>query len=274
MHAVALRNMPINNQAGFEVFTSTGELWKVTTDNILYHVPNFVPLDVIARCGTEYTAQNNHELAARTKVLLKLREMDRDIEERRAQFTQPPEAVYEHFRHLDDSQWSTVSPQEVAEAFAIKNREPTTIDVLAAHKFMYEHNLYFVRQFSFMSEASYDVRPKAHVDLLTTVLSWARPKPGEKDQRHILQAFAEKAAEVVQKQEQLSVETRDEPLKALTESENFKTTAHAAQFNGNMAQIIELSSNGQLPVDLQRCLRRSSSLLGLGWTSVWHVWRR
>ncbi|KAL1724443.1 hypothetical protein EV715DRAFT_244987 [Schizophyllum commune] len=213
MHAVALRNMPINNQAGFEVFTSTGELWKVTTDNILYHIPQFVPLDVIARCGTEYTAQNNHELAARTKILLKLREMDRDIEERRAQFTHPPEAVHERFRHLDDNQWSTVSPQEVAEAFAVKNREPTTIDILAAHKYMYEHNLYFVRQFNFMSEASYDVRPKAHVDLLSTVLSWARPKPGEKDQRHILEAFAEKAAEVVQKQEQLTAETRDEPLK-------------------------------------------------------------
>ncbi|KAL1739599.1 hypothetical protein HDZ31DRAFT_49113 [Schizophyllum fasciatum] len=211
-HAITLRYAIVDSKAGFKAITSSGEIWDISADFAMFHIPRVLPLDLITRCGVEDTAQNEHELAARTKALHQLREMERTIEERRASIMRSHEAMYEQFRHPDPEQWSTVTPLDVARTIRRKGRPLGPIDVLVAHKFLFEDNLHFVRQYDFMSESSFDVRPKAHVELLSTVLQWARPGPGEPDNRHILEGFASKAAEVIRRQRELSAATRDEPL--------------------------------------------------------------
>ncbi|TRM64300.1 hypothetical protein BD626DRAFT_401140 [Schizophyllum amplum] len=212
IHGVIIRRIPVNGRAGIDVLTSSGEMWQATEDDVFFHIDSFLPEDLVSRAGIEETATNKHELAARTKILLKLRDMDRDLEERRESYSISHESIYEQFRDPDPNAWGRVSSEQVARAVLPKDKKPSIVDILVAHKFLNEGNLHFLRQYTFISKSQYDVRPKAHVELLTKVLQWARPRAGHKDQRAILDSFAAKAAAIVRKQQELTHQTLDEPL--------------------------------------------------------------
>lgn len=148
---------------------SFGEIWENLPEDILFSIPNFVDPIITARCGSATIAENDHQIAARVKVLKQLRSLENQLEQEYFSITGHLGNVYHKVRSSDPNEWAQVTTMEVVNMIA-EGKPPSLIRTLAVHQHLMRRSAEFVASSTqFRATNTFWVRPKAHLDEIQAV---------------------------------------------------------------------------------------------------------
>jgi hypothetical protein len=181
--------------------TTGGDAWTVLKSDCFFTIPNICPSDLATRCGVDPQAENKIQLHARVQVLKLIRTLQRDVENAMVGISTRLESIYETVRSRNPKGWSEITITEFAKIF---HKNPTAVEVFAAHKVLLNDAIRFVPSLNYASCQVMTVRPLDDVKDLLQVLRWTRKMDPVVDQ------FIEKAAKVSEVQKRLAKETMAE----------------------------------------------------------------
>ncbi|KAG5646952.1 hypothetical protein DXG03_001675 [Asterophora parasitica] len=187
-HGVVLGSMLKARRRRVVILTATGEIWDPVREDIVFNIPDFVSVDLVERCGKRRFTTDRSQINARVEVLKHIRQMDRNIETTYTSVFQKNSKAYEAVRSPDPLKWSETSVTQVAELIS---PNPTTLTLLATHKFLMQNALCFVASEGYATTQTFRVRPKSHVDNIRRIQDWSRLRESP------IRPFAAKARKII-----------------------------------------------------------------------------
>ncbi|KXN88638.1 Exoribonuclease II, mitochondrial [Leucoagaricus sp. SymC.cos] len=187
-----------DRQFKMSVLTSQGEVWIVIPADCFFTIPAICPADLATRCGSDPLPVNDSELHARVEVLKRLRTLQRSVENAMAGFSRQLDSIYETVRAKHPEEWSEVTVSEIANIF---RKNPTTVEVYAAHKVLMDATTRFIAGTAYATSQTLVVRPQEHVRDLLQVQQWVR------DRSPVLEKFIANAKKVAEPNKLLAKET-------------------------------------------------------------------
>ncbi|KAF5382145.1 hypothetical protein D9615_004421 [Tricholomella constricta] len=187
-HGIVLGQVSLDRRRRLVILTTHGEVWQPIREDVAFTIPDFVPTDLVSRCGLLAYATDQTQINARIEVLKRLRDLDRNIERAYNFVCQKSTEVYYKVRSPDPHKWAETTVAEVAHMITPKS---DTLTLFATHKYMMSNALYFIAQDSYESIQTLRVRPKSHVDNIRTIQDWSRRNDGP------IQSFAVKARKII-----------------------------------------------------------------------------
>ncbi|KAG5219506.1 Lanosterol alpha-demethylase [Salix suchowensis] len=186
------------------MLVSSGDVWTPLRDDVMFAVADFVPNDLISRCGGNEVAGNHSELMARVKVLQRLHQVDKAVEDAYNKIQRAARSLYSRTRSSDPHAWSTVN---LADAAKIISPNPDLVHTFAVHKFLMKQSLQYVADPDYRVARTFHVRPQAHVDIINAVTAMTRQ--GDAPSNPLVE-FVPKARELIARHQQIRRSTRDE----------------------------------------------------------------
>lgn len=193
----------VDRQWKLSIITREGESWVSLKDDIFFNIPSVCSADLATRCGIDPVPENPTQLNARVEVLKRIRTVEREVENAVMGISKKLLPVYDSVRAKDPTEWAEVTVTEIAKIF---NKNPTAVQIYAAHKLLINHPTRFVAANAYTANQIFRVRPANDVEDLLQVQEWVR----EKDP--VIEEFVVKALKVMETQRELMESTRtDEP---------------------------------------------------------------
>ncbi|KAL4256713.1 RNB-domain-containing protein [Pleurotus pulmonarius] len=203
-HGIVLGEMLSDRRWRIIMLVSSGDVWTPLRDDVMFAVADFVPSDLISRCGGNETAGNESELMARVKVLQRLHQVDKAVEDAYNKIQRAARSLYSRTRSSDPHAWSTVA---LADAAKIISPNPDLVHTFAVHKFLMKQSLQYIADPDYRVARTFHVRPQAHVDIINAVTTMIRQ--GDVPTNPLLE-FVPKARELIARHQQIRQSTRDE----------------------------------------------------------------
>ncbi|KAG6845470.1 hypothetical protein H0H87_008830 [Tephrocybe sp. NHM501043] len=170
-YGVVLGEHFVNKKRRMTTLMSNGEVWFPGRQDILYTVPNFVPTDLIERCGDGRSPLNATEMNARIEVLRRLSDLQHTSEVMYNIATQRSDVAYDQVKSADPNAWSTTTISEIADLVIKKDDKKL---LFGLHQYIMANPLYFLAHHNYQETGMIFVRPQSHVDDITTVMGWTR----------------------------------------------------------------------------------------------------
>lgn len=202
MYGVVIMNMTEGHGQKTYTLASTGEVWTHRPSDVMFVIPRFVDLQTANACGHDDSALDAHALAARVKVLQKVRELERDVEQKYHGVALRASRALDGIAELNTEEWSQVSTPEVAKLIGGKQK----VTQLCVHKYLMQTYARFVAQPG---------------DFLTTQLFWVRPKSHVEDIQKLTRMLASSDPaidEFIRKARDIVLELRTRPSSSTTPS--------------------------------------------------------
>lgn len=170
---------------------STGETWATLPEDVLFTVPNFVDIATITRCGLEMLARDEHQMAARVKVLKYIRGIEKQIEEQYFEIAPFAQKVYNMFKPDDPDAWKQITTLEVAKKYT-GGKTPSLVTLLAVHKHLMRRSQEFTAMTpNFRATNIFWIRPQNQLETIRRVSSLYFSKSDKMDK------FVEKARVII-----------------------------------------------------------------------------
>ncbi|KAG6900603.1 hypothetical protein C0993_007826 [Termitomyces sp. T159_Od127] len=201
VHGVVIGEHVVGRRKKMTTLMSSGEIWYPGQYDVLFAFPDFVPADVIERCGSDQTVESQGQINARIEVLRRLRDMERKTEIMQNVVSMKSNKVYHKVKSPDPEAWSTTTLHEAAAFVALK---PNDMTLFALHKYIMSNSLYFVADQSYETSRIIHVRPQAHVRNIQKITEWMRMPDGP------IQSFAAKVKKVIPKFQEIQETSREE----------------------------------------------------------------
>lgn len=175
--------------------TTTGELIPFNDKDVMLCVPDFVEKPLTEACGIEKLHTTDTELAARTRVLKKLRTIEKKIERAIHYVENHANGLYDHLKSPNPNQWKRVDLQTAARFYKRPdNLESPLAMRIAIHKHLMDHPRKFVAHpTSYRETQVFLVRPSAQAQNIADVTSWTRI-----DRGRVLNEFCDKVKVVME----------------------------------------------------------------------------
>ena len=175
--------------------TTTGQLIPFNDKDIMLCVPDFVDKPLVEACGVDKLHTTEAELAARTRVLKKLRTIEKQIERAIHYVDNRASGLYDYLKSPNPHQWKRVDLQSAARFYARPgNTENPLAMKIAVHKHLMDHPRKFVAHPTAYRETQvFLVRPSAQVQNIADVTNWVRV-----DRGRVLNEFCDKVKAVME----------------------------------------------------------------------------
>ncbi|KAL5518631.1 MSU1 [Sanghuangporus vaninii] len=182
-----------------------GEVFVHRSTDVMFAVPNFVDNFLVERCGTSETHEDDHQLAARLRVLRAAREFDRAVEKEMYRLGRAMRDIYPQVRARHPDEWENVTTMQVARML---NATPnvSVITLFAVHKQLMDRVEEFVCHPTRHRFAhSFDVRPLSHLKNIEAVKQMVR------ENNPVIHFFHEKAKFLIDRSRELAASSAGEP---------------------------------------------------------------
>lgn len=175
--------------------TTTGEIIPFNTADIMLCVPGFVEERIIDACGSVKLHSTDAELAARTRVLAKLRTIEKEIEHAIRYVGNRAAKFYDHLKSEDPHKWKKIDVQTAARFFRRSNNSGSPLATkIAVHKHLMNHPRNFIAHpTAYRETQTFLVRPPAMVQNIADITNWMRIEGGR-----ILNEFCDKVEVIAQ----------------------------------------------------------------------------
>ena len=200
LHAVALGSHFTVRSRQISALLTTGVVSSFNTSDVMLSVPNFVEERLVNACGPAALHTTETELAARTRILAKLRKIENEIELALRHVGNRAATFYDHLKSGDPHEWKKVTVQTAAEFFQRPGGSGTPLAVkIATHKHLMDHPRNFIAHPTAYRETQvFLVRPSAQVQNIIDVTNWMRVDGGR-----ILNEFCDKIKVILEQAETL-----------------------------------------------------------------------
>ncbi|KZT73612.1 RNB-domain-containing protein [Daedalea quercina L-15889] len=192
-HGVVIESLP--EQGVWLTFSllSGGELWPHQESDVMFYVPDFVDRDLVTRCGIGHAnSLKESEIAARVKVLKKLRNIEIASERRVTEIYHQLRSLYDQVRHPDPKRAATVTVEQAARV-VMKDRPVDLLTRWAIHKYLFDKSRLFVAEsVDFLERPTFMVRSKHEVEDLEAVNEMVARRDA------VVDSFVAKAKGVIQ----------------------------------------------------------------------------
>lgn len=182
-----------------------GEIFIHRSSDVMFAVPNFVETSLIERCGVSETHEDEHQLAARIRVLRTARDFERAVEKEMFRLGRAIRGIYSQLRAQHPDEWGKATTMQVARMLdATPNISVVTL--FAVHKQLMSRSDEFVchpTRHRFVH--SFDVRPLSHLRNIEVVKQMVREKSP------IIHYFCEKAKLLIDRSRKLEASSAGEP---------------------------------------------------------------
>lgn len=180
---------------------SSGSIWFPGRYDVLFTIPNFVPKDLMDRCGPNEPEPSQCQKSARIEVLRRLREIERQSEAMHNIVSMKSATIYKQVKSPDPEAWNTTTLGETARLISPK---PDSLTEFGLHKYLMSNALYFVADQTYETSRIIYVRPEAHVNTIKIINEWARD-PGSP-----IQSFTAKVKKLIPKYQEIQHASRKE----------------------------------------------------------------
>ncbi|KAL5495604.1 MSU1 [Sanghuangporus weigelae] len=185
--------------------STRGEVFVNRSSDVMFAVPNFVDNFLVERCGTSETHEDDHQLAARLRVLRAAREFDRAVEKEMHRLGRAMRDIYPQVRARHPNEWEHVTTMQVARML---NATPnvSVITLFAVHRQLMDRADEFVCHPTRHRFAhSFDVRPLSHLKNIEAVKQMVR------ENNPVIHYFHEKAKFLIDRSRELAASSVGEP---------------------------------------------------------------
>ena len=160
----------------------------------MFAVPHFVSADLVHRCGKEIVALNDHEVAARVRVLKHLRNFELEYERKLTELYYKLRTLYDNFKDPDRDAWTYVTSAQAARIIDPDSETVPLMTKYTVHGYLFSKYKHFVADHSqFLAKGLFWVRPQRELEDIETVERMVLQKDSHVDK------FAEKAKIIVQR---------------------------------------------------------------------------
>jgi exoribonuclease-2 len=205
---VILQETVVDNRIKLTTFTRSGTMWDHASQDVFFVIPNFIPTDLMQRCGNTLLASSPAEQAARVQVLREVVNLEREAEQVRNSTARAIDALYGRLRHADAEQWAHCTLRQVAGMIKLPVQSEA-LKLLAVHRHLMRRNDQFVANpLSYRYHQTIDVRPQAHLDIMHEVKEMTR------ERSPALDSFLAKAKVVMARARETRLKTWHEPAAA------------------------------------------------------------
>lgn len=168
-HGVLISTFQADGMQKVKSLVSSGEIWEHKADDCVFCIPKFVSSTLLTRCGTEEAPLNDHELAARVKVLKQIRDLERAAETEYNEISSHLQKVYHKHKSSNRNKWSRLTTSDVVREVKPGYTAPIKTQ-LAVHKhLMSRHSEFLAHPLNFLVTQVFFVRPQAQVDNLHAI---------------------------------------------------------------------------------------------------------
>ncbi|KAG6887457.1 hypothetical protein C0992_012199 [Termitomyces sp. T32_za158] len=200
-HGVVIGDAVLARRRKMISLMNTGEVWFPGPQDVLFAFPNFVPMNVIERCGLDRSPTSQVQINARIEILRRLRNMERKTDIVSNVISIKATNIYHKVKSRDPGSWSTTTLREAARFVAYKPKDMT---LFGLHKYLISNALYFVADQNYEASRIIHVRPQDHVNNIKKITEWTRIPGGP------IQSFAEKVRDLIPKYKEMEQATRGE----------------------------------------------------------------
>ena len=181
------------------ILTTTGKATPFNEADVMLCIPGFVDQGLIDACGTMCLHTTEAELAARVRVLAKLRAKEKQIERAIRYIDSRAAEFYDRVKSSNLHEWKKVDVQTVAKFY----QHPETLDTpsitIAVHKHLMDNPRKFVAHPTAYRETQvFLVRPQAQTQNIANVTNLMRIDGGR-----ILNEFCDKVKVIMEQAETL-----------------------------------------------------------------------
>ena len=204
-----------------DTFTTTGMVFSFNDADIMLCVPGFVDPELVDACGTTRLHNTDEELTARTRVLSKLRTMEKKIEYAIRYVDNRAAKFYDHVKSPDPGQWNRVDLQTAAGFYKRPDNlySPLAIKI-AVHKHLMDHPRKFVAHpTAYRETQTFLVRPSTQAQNILEITNWMRIEEGR-----TLNEFCDKVKVAMEQAEALRQQSASTEPHEIPTSYNYTLT--------------------------------------------------
>ncbi|KAH8120556.1 RNB-domain-containing protein [Phellopilus nigrolimitatus] len=191
-----------------------GEVFKHRASDVMFAVPNFVDAFLAKRCGNESVHENEHELAARLKVLKRARDFDRAVETEQYRLARFFKDLYPQVRADDPDAWGKITTLQAARLL-VRSPNIPIVTLFAVHKQLMDRSDQFIcHPIRHRFLHTFDVRPDSHLRNLRTVRNWIW------ERSPVIGNFQKRARWFIDRSRELSQKSENEPPSQIKKAPN------------------------------------------------------
>jgi len=200
IHAIAMGPRYSGRSRQTDTFTTTGRVLTFNDADVMLCVPGFIDEGLVDACGTTKLHATDEELAARTRVLAKLRTAEKEIEHAIRYVDNRAAKFYDHLKSPNPDQWNRVDLQTAAGFYKRPdNLYPPFAIKIAVHKHLMDHPRKFVAHpTAYRETQAFLVRPSTQAHNILDITNWMRIEEGR-----TLNEFCDKVKVVMEQAEAL-----------------------------------------------------------------------
>ncbi|KAG6851132.1 hypothetical protein H0H93_001012 [Arthromyces matolae] len=200
-HGVVLGTCTIERRKKLLTLIHTGDIFYPGRQDVLFSLPNFVPMDLVERCQIDSQTPTPVARNARIEILRRIRDVEYTVERAQNFVSQKSAAIYEKIRSPDPDAWVTTTLHEVA---PLISPDADNMTLFGLHKYIMSHSSFFIPSQTYETDQLIYVRPKSHVDNIALIRDWTRTSNGP------IEAFAAKVNHIIPIYQQTHEESRNE----------------------------------------------------------------
>ena len=195
IHAVAMGPYYSTRSRQIHTLTTTGEAIPFSDGDIMLCVPGLVDRKLVDACGTSKLHTTGEELAARTRVLVKLRAVDKEIEHAIRYVDNRAAKFYDYLKSPNPHEWKKVDLKTAARFYRRpENHYPSLATRIAVHKHLMDHPRKFIAHpTAYRETQTFLVRPQNQVQNIIDITNWMRIEGGR-----ILNEFCDKVKVIME----------------------------------------------------------------------------
>jgi len=197
---VVLRDL---GSGAISTLLTSGEVWSHSVQDIAVSLPGFIPTGVVEQAGREDTPSNESERKTRLSLIQELRLFERDVLDLGNFYHRSLQDIYANTRAKDPDQWSTITVQEVLNAYPPPANAHLHAARVAIHRFFVAHPETFRCDDPHAFTLTFHVVPLNESKNFRLVRGWLRTRAPE------ITGFIAKAKQIVETSRRLD-ETRNE----------------------------------------------------------------
>lgn len=180
IHAVTIGPYYTTRARQIHTLTTTGEAIPFNEGDVMLCIPGFVDQGLMDACGTLKLHTTDTELAARARVLAKLRAIEKEIEDAIRYVDNRAAKFYDYLKSPNPHEWKRVDVQTAARFFKRPNNpDNTSATKIAVHKHLMDHpGKFLAHPTAYRETQTFLVRPSAQAQNILDITTWMRAEGG------------------------------------------------------------------------------------------------
>ena len=195
IHAVAMGPYYSGRSRQIHTLTTTGEAIPFNDADIMLCVPGFVDQKLVDACGSLKLHTTSGELAARTRILAKLRTIEKEIEHAVRYVDNRAAKFYDYLKSPNPHEWKRVDLRTAARFYKRPdNLYPPLATKIAVHKHLMDHPRKFIAHpTAYRETQTFLVRSSIQAQNILDITNWMRIEGGR-----TLNEFCDKAKVIME----------------------------------------------------------------------------